>query len=290
MYLSRIFLLSITLCFLCDATLAKDSPPNTDSIAGSAFVEWDNAQAEATKRFNDSDHQTCVNAGFTPRSWGNPDTEKYYSCRARLVLERAPALPAGVTKAALPRAAVFFQQKAHEAQYAFRVIDEQSHQTCLEKGGMPGEMDDPKTKLYYECRAKLAEEQMGLKIALLFRQKATEAASEAADAEICTKQGLKKEDPGYSQCKEKVTASRQCLNNIQSKLEQKTKQNAIDCQEEAQLKLPDQLAKGHGRAYTAAQLTNARQKMTGICLRERKDMMGQYAAGLKLECKDNMSQ
>lgn len=251
-----------------------------------AFKSWDDTQTEQTERFDRHDHQECVKAGFEPLAWGNPNTEKYYNCRARFVEERASPPPITNKNDPVPtsRAAQFFHRKAEEAQYAFRVIDEQTHRDCTAKGGTPGDLEDPKTKMYYDCRAKLADEQMGPKIAALFRQKSAEAADANAQSEFCVKRGIKKDDPTYQSCKEKVTTYRHCLTQIDEKLTQKTIENKDACLEETTLKLPISMTKGENPAYTKKQLAKAREKMTNLCIHEKKDLEEQYKYTLKSEC------
>ncbi len=268
--------------------IENSAPVSSPEATTNAFKQWDDAQAETATKFNARDHQYCIDAGFIPRSWGNPDTEKYYLCRARIIEERSLPLPPGVSKNTQSRAALFFHQKAHEAQYAFRIADEQSHQECVNQSGPPGAMDDPKTRLYYQCRAKLAERDMGPKIAMMFRQKMNESSNATLDAERCFQRGFKKADPNYAECRRRSAVARLCVQNISKKLAEKRTQDTKDCNEEAKLQLPDTMIHGEHRAYTNAQeLEKARQKLSTICMRERETLLEQYKIGLTLECRGN---
>lgn len=296
--LAKLFLLLAAISLLiCNQAMAQEdevkirlAARQAASIAAeNAFKKWDDAQAKSTQQFDSRDHQTCVNAGFNPTTWGNPDTEKYYLCRAQLIEERSPPLPPNVSQLAQSRSALFFRQKAHEAQYAVRSIDEEAHYTCLKEAGTPGALENPQTKLYYECRTRLAEEQMGPKVASLFRQKALDAANATADAELCVQRGLKKEDPAYGKCRKQIAASRQCQQNIQTKITQKTQQDAIECKKEAFLKFPNQQTRKNARTTNIPEPNIAQKKFIATCLKQRQNLYAQYKTKLEFECQRILS-
>src|SRR5690606_10307932 len=91
----------------------------------SGMRKWEEQQSANAKRFDAEDHKQCIDQGLDPSVWGNPDTEQYSLCRAGIIGQRAPALPA-INKnyeQRAPEAALFFYRRAREAQYAFKAVD-----------------------------------------------------------------------------------------------------------------------------------------------------------------------
>lgn len=258
------------------ALAARDYRLNGSEIL---LRQWEQQQSDDAKHFDAADHKHCIATGLEPSVWGSPDTEKYYLCRASVIERRALAKPfvAKNNEKKLPRAALFFYNKAREAAYAFSAVDNETHKTCLSKGIYPGDWEDPKTQQYYDCRAALAEANMGRKVTAIFRARASQAAEAAADNQPCINKGFQKGTASYQKCRKAILVYKQCLNEIGGKLSVQKRQDATDCFEDAKLRFP-----GHGK-----KASESRSKAYGICLRQRETVrMQAQAANLKMNCAD----
>ena len=290
------------------AAIAKEY---RQSGAQSGVTKWEAEQSASAKKFDAADHQACIKTGLDPSVWGSPDTEEYYLCRAKIIEQRAPALAStnkNYEKKA-PQAALYFYKLAREAQYAFKSADYETHHLCLNKGVFPGELEDPKTQQYYECRAELADKMMGKKVVQIFRNHAKQAAQAAADNQPCASRGYKKGTPIYAECRKAMENYKQCMKEIDGKLKAQQQQDEKDCTEQAMLQFPNQLLGNSEKRvstidtynqitttvikdkplYSAEQLSTFRKKAQGLCSRTKDTARQQVlAVSLKMACSQIM--
>jgi hypothetical protein len=271
------------------------------------YSKWEEEQSTLTKQYNKQDHQTCITKTGSPSSWGSPNTERYYFCRAELIEKRASPTPrlSDYHEQKSSEAALYFYRLAREAQYAFRAIDYALHTQCLEKG-TPGEIDDPQSEPYFRCRATLALKDQDQDVVKMFTKKAEQSKQAFNEHLSCSSRGFAKGQERYQHCRKAITHYNQCMGDIPNQLNAALNEAKKQCHQLSTSQFPDSLSQGNRQKLVSidrfnqtsstsidspafmpkAALQKARQRFYSSCFKSKQSEALQWEAGFKARCSD----